>query len=446
MGIESNVNAIADLNPKWPTGSEFKSGGDDHLRLLKRAVVDSFAGMPGAVIVSGVDGGAVNAYTLTPPEALPEYSPKMLMVFAPTVTNTGPVTMNMSGLGVTPVKSVSGAALAANDLVAGMIYLAIYTGSEFRLTAITKRYADSLAFSSALPGLAAGFLGSPDGAGVGFTQTHTGYAQKEVRGADIASAGTINLTTATGNFVHVTGNAAIAAITIPVGAEFTAVFDSALTLMHGAGLLLPGAANIAVAAGDRMVVRGDAAGANVIAFTRANGQAVVAPAIVPPTVQPLGSATVSAAVATINFLTAFSGAYDRYTIDIQGMKGASTAMLQMRLAIAGAADAGASSYTTPINSTTNPVLSAGSTIDLVNPLSTGAGASLIIDVLNANVSGAGSKTVNCRGAAEFAAAQYANANSSFVHRTAGVLTGFQLFMATGDIVAGTVRIYGHRNT
>ncbi len=38
MPLETNVSVIEDLNPAWPTGTDFKSEGDDHLRNIKTAV------------------------------------------------------------------------------------------------------------------------------------------------------------------------------------------------------------------------------------------------------------------------------------------------------------------------------------------------------------------------------------------------------------------------
>lgn len=272
MGLETAVN-INDLVPTNPTGADPKSAGDDHIRNIKLTLKNGFAGFPGAICVGGTDGGVANAYTLTPSHALPAYGLRMTAVFAPTVANTGPCTLNVSGLGVKALVSVAGAPLVAGDLTVGTIYSAFYDGAQFRLTAITKNYADQLAFTSSLPALSPGFLRS-DGTAAAFTTTHTGYAVNEVLGAPIASAATIDLTAATGNMVHVTGTTAIIAITIPIGAERTVIFDGALVLTHGAGLLLPGAANIATAVGDRMVVRGDTGGAVVIGFNRASGAPV----------------------------------------------------------------------------------------------------------------------------------------------------------------------------
>lgn len=268
MALES-VTHIGDLVATNPAATDPKQEGDDHIRNLKTALLNSFAGFAGAVVVTGTDGGIVNAYTVTPTTALTAYGTRMVALFSPSATSTGAVTLNISGLGAKSVKAVDGSALVAGDLVAGSVYAAVYTGSEFRLLAITKNYADQLAMATALPAQSLGFLRS-DGSAAGFTTTHTGYAQNEVKGADIASAATLNLTAPTGNLVHVTGTTTITAITIPVGAERTVIFDGALTLTHGAALLLPGAANIVTAANDRMTVRGDTAGAVVIDYVRAN--------------------------------------------------------------------------------------------------------------------------------------------------------------------------------
>jgi len=97
-------------------------------------------------------------------------------------------------------------------------------------------------------------------------------AINEAQGADIASAGTVNLTTATGNYVHITGTTTITAITLAQGAERTVVFDGALTLTNGASLLLPTAANITTAAGDTAVFRGESAGVvRCIAYVKKDG-------------------------------------------------------------------------------------------------------------------------------------------------------------------------------
>jgi hypothetical protein len=80
------------------------------------------------------------------------------------------------------------------------------------------------------------------------------------QGANVASATTINLDTATGDYVHITGTTTITAITLSVGREKTVVFDGSLILTNGGSLLLPGAANITTSAGDTAIFRGEESG------------------------------------------------------------------------------------------------------------------------------------------------------------------------------------------
>lgn len=152
MAVE-NVTYLGDLNPATPTGAAPKSEGDDELRNIKRGLRQSFAGFLGAILVTGVDGGAANAYTLTPAQALLAYSTKMLAVFVPTAANTGASTLNISGLGPKQVVSVAGVPLVAGDLTAGRFYTAFYDGTRFRLDNVTQNYVDQLVIAGTVPGV-----------------------------------------------------------------------------------------------------------------------------------------------------------------------------------------------------------------------------------------------------------------------------------------------------
>lgn len=119
--------------------------------------------------------------------------------------------------------------------------------------------------------------------------TFTG-AINESHGSDIASASTINLTTATGNLIDVTGTTTITAITLANGAERTVRFTGILTLTHGASLVLPGSANITTAAGDFAVFRGYASGVvRCVVYSKASGAAVTSSASSPITNSVAGS-------------------------------------------------------------------------------------------------------------------------------------------------------------
>lgn len=94
--------------------------------------------------------------------------------------------------------------------------------------------------------------------------------------ADVASAATVNLSTTGTNYVRVTGTTTITAITLGNGDPRFVVFDNALTLTHGASLILPGAANITTAAGDCALFIGEASGAvRCVAYQRASGAPIV---------------------------------------------------------------------------------------------------------------------------------------------------------------------------
>lgn len=95
-------------------------------------------------------------------------------------------------------------------------------------------------------------------------------------GADIASAATIDLGAATGDLIDVTGTTTITAITLAEGEMRTVRFTGALTLTHGASLLLPGAASITTVAGDYAIFRGYAAGVvRCVAYTKIDGTSLV---------------------------------------------------------------------------------------------------------------------------------------------------------------------------
>lgn len=100
-------------------------------------------------------------------------------------------------------------------------------------------------------------------------------AQEWPTGAPIASAATINLDTATGNRVHITGTAPITAVTLTRGPR-TVIFDGILPLTHHAtDNNLPGAANITTAAGDRAIYESDGTTVYCISYIRKDGTAVV---------------------------------------------------------------------------------------------------------------------------------------------------------------------------
>jgi hypothetical protein len=229
MAVETATN-IGDLNPLWPTGAEGKSDGDNHLRMFKAAARQSFAGFTGAILVSGVDGGAANAYTLTPATALTAYSAKMIVEFTPTANNTGAATLNISVLGAKALVSVAGAALVADELVAGRYYAAFYDGTQFRLLAVTKKYIDTLAVAGIVPG-----INDPANAGKALVGGGS-FVSLDSRGDPITNKGSTGTTAQVVNYadgdaqtITATGNFALSATGFPAG-RFAAVLVRGINL------------------------------------------------------------------------------------------------------------------------------------------------------------------------------------------------------------------------
>lgn len=93
-------------------------------------------------------------------------------------------------------------------------------------------------------------------------------------GADMASAATVDLSTATGWSIDVTGTTTITALgTVDAGQVFMLRFTGALTFTHNATtLILPGGASITTAAGDVAFMKSEGGGNwRCVVYQRASG-------------------------------------------------------------------------------------------------------------------------------------------------------------------------------
>jgi len=102
------------------------------------------------------------------------------------------------------------------------------------------------------------------------------------KGSDMASAATVDLSTADGYFVDITGTTTITAFgTEAAGISYLLRFTGALTLTHnGTSLILPGAANITTANGDMAYMISLGSGNWKCAlYQKADGTAVVATSV-----------------------------------------------------------------------------------------------------------------------------------------------------------------------
>lgn len=195
------------------------------------------------------DIGAVNAYAVTLSSQITSYAAGLVVRFRASAANTGASTLAVNGLTAKSIVRPNGSVLVAGDILAGQIVEVFYdsTGDKFQL-----------------PASATG------GSSVNFSGTAGGTVDL-LTGASIASAATVNLNGATGNFVHITGTTNITAVTLTRGPR-DVIFDGALTLTHHVtNLNLPTGANITTAAGDRATFWGDGTTVYCTHYTRANG-------------------------------------------------------------------------------------------------------------------------------------------------------------------------------
>lgn len=110
-----------------------------------------------------VAGGTANALTGTMPHtALSAYVAGLTVNVKIAVNNTGPVTLNIDGLGVKQVLNVGGGALGANDLVADAVVSMKYNGTAFTVDSTAS--AASVASATAVAAAAAASDSADDAA------------------------------------------------------------------------------------------------------------------------------------------------------------------------------------------------------------------------------------------------------------------------------------------
>lgn len=151
MALETG-SYINDLVTTNPVAADPKSQGDDHLRLIKTVLKETLNGFTGAILLTATDTGTAAAHVLTPATALLAYTPMLCLLYTPAATNTGAVTVNVSGLGVKSIKTPGGADPTSGDLAAGKPVFMVYDGTNFIAVAgpdvATKAYANALSMAA----------------------------------------------------------------------------------------------------------------------------------------------------------------------------------------------------------------------------------------------------------------------------------------------------------
>jgi hypothetical protein len=134
MALETGTY-VNDLVITNPTPTDPKSQGDDHLRLIKTVLKDSFSGISGGILIGGTDTGAANSYVMTNSPALTKYSNFLTLLLKIANSNTGASVINVDGLGSVSITRTDGSATQANDLRAGQVVILSYISGAFQLVA-----------------------------------------------------------------------------------------------------------------------------------------------------------------------------------------------------------------------------------------------------------------------------------------------------------------------
>lgn len=270
-------------------------------------------------------------------------------------------------------------------------------------------------------------------------------------GAAIASAATVNLDTATGDYDQVTGTVTTTAITLTDGWQRTVVAAAAWPITAGASLIMTGlvasGATYTCNPGDVLTFRGEGAGA----VRLVSSQLISLPASVGSSLVLISSAT-AAISASVDFVSGITSTYDEYEVHINGLQPGTDAQdLWMRISEdAGASfKAGAADYSWNFFRTTDAAANAslGSTGDskmtLQSALTNTTGRQHIVVRITRPSSAAANKMISWLGGSQGAAGGgITHMGSSYYKADNAAWNGFRFLMSSGTITTGNFLLYG----
>lgn len=158
LGFDNTVNgdffyAIGDDVNYLSLRYRGNTGHVERARLPKTSFLDSKADRFISAVTIQSGGGTANAQTVPLPAGMTEYALGQLFDWLPNATNTGPMTINIGGLGDIPVRLSSATAIEAGDIYNGGIFRIRISGApgdfSARLVGVVR---SRLLNSSALTG------------------------------------------------------------------------------------------------------------------------------------------------------------------------------------------------------------------------------------------------------------------------------------------------------
>ena len=226
----------------------------------------------------GVDTGAVNAYVLTFNTQYNSYTNGFTILFVPANTNTGASTVNVNGLGPIAIDNTSGSALAAGEIVAGVMTMISYYNGVFQLLSALSPGQALTAASYNVSGTAlpANGLGLPSANKIAFTTN--GVSRMTIDGSgnlffniaetsatfQVSSGASGSLAVANnGCVMSSAGTNTIESQMTSGGAPGTAIIGPSVSGGTGAALTLSGGTN------EQLIITGSAAGTEAIVIQTA---------------------------------------------------------------------------------------------------------------------------------------------------------------------------------
>lgn len=131
-------NCLTKDGQNTPT-ADMPMGGRKHTNVSDGSARNHYATLgqvqDGGGIWGGTATGTADAITISVNPSPSAYTAGQIFRFLPSAANTGAVTLNVSGVGVTAVKKGGGLDLAAGDLKSGKQVAVCFDGTEFQLLA-----------------------------------------------------------------------------------------------------------------------------------------------------------------------------------------------------------------------------------------------------------------------------------------------------------------------
>lgn len=242
---------VGDLDTAVPANTDPKSEGGANFRQVKTALVNSFPNISGAVTATHTQ---INAAAASGGLYSTGTSTTSMTVGTGTQTFT---TQASKGFAIGQYVRITSDADVANYMLGTVTAYNSTTGAMSVSVSTVGGSGTVAAWSITVSTLPSGVAAGPIDL---------------LTGANIASASTINLDSASGNRIHLTGTTTVTAVTLTRGPR-TVIHDGILTLTHHATTCnLPGAANIVTAAGDRSIWESDGTTVYCVAYIRAVGE------------------------------------------------------------------------------------------------------------------------------------------------------------------------------